>query len=176
MPELDLASPSGFQVQPPVCKRHPTLQVSSGQPQRPPPLARKKAQPFLNPAPGISCLQAVSLMWGPGGWERADGKPAATSKPVMHDGLCMWLLPGLREPPWKFGESLLTFWSMILGSQLTSGAVFGEQVGCRLPNVSPEELVFSKLLLGIMLGAYIYIPYFCMPFAKWCCFAQDKSC
>lgn len=64
---------------------------------------------------------------------------------------------------------------MVLGSQLTSGAVFGEQVGCRLPNASPEERVFSKLLLGIMLGASFFYTIFLYAFCKMLLFCTRKK-
>ena len=96
-------------------------------------LEERSALPALCPG------QQVPTGWGfeNGGRDgrssalRGSGKPAATSKPVMHDGLFLRLLPGLREPQWNL-QKAPRFWSMVLGSQLTSGTVSGEQVGCRL--------------------------------------------
>lgn len=71
------------------------------------------------------------------------GKPAATSKLIMHSGLFPRLFSGLREPSGNLGGiNLSTFWSMVFGSQLTSGTVFGEQVGCRLLMYHLNSLCF----------------------------------
>lgn len=89
-------------------ERHPTQQVSCGQPQEPLSLAWKKDQPLQNPAQGSRRLLAVVLKVGEGRvvehalwlW-----KPSCYfEKLIMHSGLFLRSLPGLREPQWKFGE------------------------------------------------------------------------
>lgn len=42
----------------------------------------------------------------------------------------------------KKQTNLATFWSMVFGSQLSSGTVFGEQVGCRLLMYHLNSLCF----------------------------------
>lgn len=98
-----------------------------------PSLAEGPAPPELCPRQQVPA--GCGFERGRRGWWSTicgSGKPAATSKPIMHDGLFLRLFPGFREPPWKFEKSLSMFWSMVFRSQLTSGTVFGEQVGCRL--------------------------------------------
>lgn len=108
------------------------------------------------------------------------GKPPATSKPVMHESLFLRLLRGPREPQWKFGESLSTFWSMVFWSQVTSGTVFGEWVGNRLLMSHPNSLCFISCCWVLSRKQFLclcvfLILYFCMPFAKWWCFCTRKK-
>lgn len=95
----------------------------------------------------------------------------------MHDGLFLRLCPGFREPPWKFEKSLSMFWGMVFRSQLTSGTVFGEQVGCRLLMSHLNSLCFISCcwVLRWEQSFFFFILYFCMPFAKWCCFCTRKK-
>lgn len=95
-------------------------------------------------------------------------------KPIMHDGLFLRLLPGLRQSQWKFGKNLPTFRSMVLGSQLTSGTVFGEQVRCRflISHLNNSSCFISCCWVLCWEQSFFFffflILYFCMPFAKWC--------
>lgn len=74
-----------------------------------------------------------------------------------------------------------TFWNMVFGSQLTSGTVFGEEVGCRLLMFHLKSLCFISCCCVLCWEQFFVfcflflILYFCMPFAKWCCFCTRKK-
>lgn len=70
---------------------------------------------------------------------------------------------------------------MVFGSQLTSGTVFGEEVGCRLLMFHLKSLCFISCCCVLCWEQFFVfcflflILYFCMPFAKWCCFCTRKK-
>lgn len=79
------------------------------------------------------------------------GKPAATSKSIVHNGFFLRLAS--KDPRGCLEIASLPFWSMVYKSQLTSGTVYGRQFGCRLLMSHLNSLCFISCCWVFCWGA-----------------------